>query len=181
MRLLALLGFAGLLAACGGATPTSAVEQPPGNNAFPARGAAVAQGEPNKTDAVPAFPEQIRALESKSGVTLEVETIADGIANPWGSAILPDDGAIIVTSKAGKLWLVAPGKPKTEVTGVPRVDTRDQGGLLDVSVGPDFMTARTVYFSFSEDRGGGKNRTSLAMARLSADHSKLENGSTIFR
>ncbi len=89
MRLLALLGFAGLLAACGGATPTSAVEQPPGNNAFPARGAAVAQGEPNKTDAVPAFPEQIRALESKSGVTLEVETIADGIANPWGAPYFP--------------------------------------------------------------------------------------------
>ena len=98
-----------------------------------------------------------------------------------GGAILPDDGAIIVTSNAGKLWLVAPGKPKTEVTGVPRVDTRDQGGLLDVSVGPDLMTARTGYFSFSEDRGGGKNRKSLAMARLSADRSKLENGSTIFR
>ncbi len=181
MRLLALLGFAGLLAACGGATPNSAVEQRPGNNASPARGAAVAQGEPSKTDAVPAFPEQNRAPESKSGVTLEVETIADGIDNPWGSAILPDDGAILVTSKAGKLWLVAPGKPKTEVTGVPRVDARDQGGLLDVSVGPDFMTARTVYFSFSEDRGGGKSGTSLAKARLSADRSKLENVSTIFR
>lgn len=64
---------------------------------------------------------------------------------------------------------------------MPRVDTRDQGGLLDVSVGPDFMTARKVYFSFSEDCGGGKNRTNLAMARLSADRSKLENGSTIFR
>jgi hypothetical protein len=43
------------------------------------------------------------------------------------------------------------------------------------------MTAPKVYFSFSEDRGGGKNRTNLAMARLSADRSKLENGSTIFR
>ncbi len=181
MRLPALLAVTGLLAACGGASTGAALEQPPASDAAPARGAAVAQGEPNKPDAKPAFAEQTRAPQSKSNVTLTVETIADGIDNPWGSAILPDDGAVLVTSKAGKLWLVAPGKPKTEVKGVPKVDARDQGGLLDISVGPDFMTARTIYFSFSEDRGGGKNATSLGKATLSADRTRLENVSTIFR
>ena len=43
------------------------------------------------------------------------------------------------------------------------------------------MTARTIYFSFSEDRGGGKNATSLGKATLSADRTRLENVSTIFR
>ena len=111
MRLPALLAFTGLLAACGGASTGAALEQPPASDAAPARGAAIAQGEPNKPDAKPAFAEQTRAPQSKSNVTLTVETIADGIDNPWGSAILPDDGAVLVTSKAGKLWLVAPGKP----------------------------------------------------------------------
>ena len=37
-------------------------------------------GGPNKSDAVPAFPEQTRAPEARTNVTLKVETIADGIA-----------------------------------------------------------------------------------------------------
>jgi glucose/arabinose dehydrogenase len=181
MRLHALLSFASLLAACSGADTGAAPEQPPGNPAAAARGAPVAQGEPNKADAVPAFPEQTRAPASTTQVTLNIETIAEGIDQPWGSAVLPDDGALLVTSKSGKLWLVSPGKPKSEVTGVPSVDSRDQGGLLDVSAGPDYMTARTIYFTYSEDRGGGKNGTSLARATLSTDRSRLENVSTIFR
>ena len=81
MRLPALLAFTGLLAACGGASTGAALEQPPASDAAPARGAAVAQGEPNKADAEPAFAGQTRAPESKSNVTLTVETIADGIDN----------------------------------------------------------------------------------------------------
>jgi glucose/arabinose dehydrogenase len=104
-----------------------------------------------------------------------------GVEQPSGSAMLPDDGAVLGTTKAGRLRLVAPGKPKTEVMGVPKVDARGQGGPLDISVGPNFMTARTLYFTFSEERGSGKNGTSLGRATLSADRRKLENVSTIFR
>jgi glucose/arabinose dehydrogenase len=98
MHLIALLGFAGLLTSCDSATSTSALEQQPGNNTAPSRAASVAQGDSNKSDAVPAFGEQNCAPDAKSGVTLNVETIADDIDNPLGSAIVPDDGAILVTS-----------------------------------------------------------------------------------
>lgn len=181
MRVTALAGaLASLLVACNNEVPapTASAEQAAGT---PTRGAPVEQANPNKTDAVPAFPEQTRAPEAKSNVALKIETIAEGIENPWGSAVLPDDGSVLVTSKAGKLWLVTPGKPKAEITGVPKLDNRGQGGLLDISLGPDFMTSRTVYFTFSEDRGGGKNGASLARATLSADRKKLENVTTIFR
>lgn len=181
MRLPAFLAIAGILSACNDGDSGAAAEQQPPGSTTTSRAAPVAQGEPNKADAVPAFPEQTRAPASTTPVTLNVETIADGIEQPWGSAVLPDDGALLVTSKAGKLWLIVPGKSKTEITGVPAVDSRDQGGLLDISAGPDYMTARTIYFTYSEDRGGGKNGTSLARATLSADRSKLENVSAIFR
>ncbi len=163
------------LAACG-----DKQAQAPANGPVQA-GAPVAQSQPNNETAKPVFPEQTRAPEVKTYVTLNVETIADGIDHPWGSALLPEDGALLVASKAGKLWLVKPGQPKAEVTGVPAVDSRDQGGLLDISLGPDFATTRSVYFSFSEGRGGGKNGTSLARATLSADRTKLENAKTIFQ
>lgn len=183
MRALVLSTLPLILAvsACGGAEPTASTPAPGTQQAAPQGDAPVPQGAPNRENSQPAFPEQTRAPERKTNVTLSIETIADGIDNPWGSAVLPDDGALLVTSKAGKLWLVKPGAAKTEVLGVPTVDARDQGGLLDISIGPDFMTNRTVYFTFAEDRGGGKNGTSLASATLSADRSKLENVKVIFK
>jgi aldose sugar dehydrogenase len=145
-----------------------------------APGAPVEQGAPNKRDAVPAFPGQTRAPETRSNVRLKVETIADGIDHPWGSALLPN-GDILVTSKSGKLWLVKLRQGKTEVTGAPQVDDRGQGGLLDVSVAPDFATSRKIYFSFSEPRGDGANGTSLASATLSADAKSLTDVKVIFQ
>src|SRR5689334_19016821 len=145
-----------------------------------APGAPVQQGAPNKKDAVPAFAGQTRAPEMRSNVRLKVVTVVDGIDHPWGSALLPD-GSLLVTSKVGKLWLVKPQQGKTEVTGVPAVDNRGQGGLLDISLSPDFATSRKVYFSFSEPRGDGANGTSLAHATLSADATKLEGVKVIFQ
>jgi glucose/arabinose dehydrogenase len=170
------------LSACGqNGSPQTGGQTAQGQTPTPTLRAPVQQGAANKADAQPAFPEQTRAPEAKSNIALKVEVIADGIENPWGSAVLPDDGALLVTSKAGKLWLIVPGQPKAEVTGVPAVDARDQGGLLDISVGPDFMTSRAIYFTYSEDRGDGKNGTTLAKATLSADRTKLENVATLFR
>jgi len=145
-----------------------------------APGAPVQQGAANRKDTVPAFPGQTRAPESRSNVTLKVQTIADGIDHPWGSALLPD-GALLVTSRSGKLWLVVAGQNKAEITGVPQVDARGQGGLLDVSLAPDFMTSRRIYFSFSEPRGDGANGTSLASAVLSQDRKTLEGVKVIFQ
>jgi glucose/arabinose dehydrogenase len=169
------------LSACGQDAAAPADTQTVEQTATPTLRPPVQQGAANKADAKPAFPEQTRAPESKSTVGLKVDVIAEGIENPWGSAVLPDDGALLVTSRTGKLWLVVPGKEKTEVTGVPKVDARDQGGLLDVIVGRDYITNRTIYFTYSEDRGGGKNSTSLAKAKLSGDRKRIESVETIFR
>ncbi|MDZ4762762.1 MAG: PQQ-dependent sugar dehydrogenase [Alphaproteobacteria bacterium] len=198
---LALLGLAGLgIAGCTsdemsepGAAPLNTPQQtgsaPPSSTPMPSAPLAsapaaptkpVSQGEPNKKDARPAFAEQTRAPESVSGVKLNVQTVASGLSEPWAMALLPD-GALLVTERTGKLWTITPTGQKSEVTGVPIVDNRDQGGLLDISVGPDFTTSRTIYFTFSEARGEGKNGTSLGTAKLSADGRKLENARVIFQ
>ena len=76
--------------------------------------------------------------------------------SPWAMAFLPGrgvrmTGAMLVTEKAGKLWLVdtATGK-RTPVTGVPKVDAGGQGGLGDVIVHPDFAGNGFVYLSWVE-------------------------------
>lgn len=68
---------------------------------------------------------------------------------PWGMAFLPD-GRLLVTEKPGRLRLFANGRLSEPVAGVPRVEYRDQGGLLDVAVDPAFATNHLVYLSYAE-------------------------------
>ena len=50
----------------------------------------------------------------------------------------------------------ADGKTISKVEGFPKVDSRGQGGLLDVAIDPDFNNSRMIFFSFSEPVSGGK-------------------------
>lgn len=162
-------------ASAGSASQETASGPSPAPSAEP-----VKQGPPNKKNAQPAFANQTRAPAVSSGVTLKVERVAEGIDEPWGMAVLPD-GGLLVTARTGKLWRVSATGQKSEVTGAPAVDGRDQGGLLDVSLAPDFASSRNVYLCFSEKRGSNTNGTSLARGTLSADGARLENVSVLFQ
>lgn len=93
-----------------------------------------------------------------------VTPVADFDA-PWAMTFLPD-GRMLVTEKVGKLILLsADGKTKTEVTGVPAVDSAGQGALKEILLAPDYASSKRVYFSFSESGPGGKGVV-LARATL---------------
>jgi glucose/arabinose dehydrogenase len=65
------------------------------------------------------------------------------------------------------------------VDGVPKVDARGQGGLLDIALDPKFADNRLVYLAFSEPGPGG-NSTAVARGRLNADATALEGVEIIF-
>ncbi len=97
-----------------------------------------------------------------------VEVLMEGLAHPWGLAFLPD-GRMLVTERSGTLYLVNPdGWTRQRVEGVPPVDARNQGGLLDVALHPDFADNRLVYLTWS-GAGEGGNATHLGRGRLDGD------------
>lgn len=111
---------------------------------------------------------------------IHVTTVAEGLSHPWAMAFLPD-GGMLVTEREGRLRHVSPsGELSQPLAGVPGVDARGQGGLLDVALDPDFATNRLVYLSFSE-AGEGGNGTAVARGALAADNGALTNVETIFR
>ena len=134
----------------------------------------------NNPDQQPASPGQTRAPGVKTDVALSHSVVASGLTHPWGLALMPD-GRWLVTEKPGRLRIItAQGQVGEPVQGLPRVDARGQGGLLDVITSPGFGQDRLIYWSYAEPRDGG-NATSVARGRLSNDGARVEDVQVIFR
>ena len=104
-------------------------------------------------------------------------TIIQGLERPWGMAWLPDS-SILITERPGRLRIVRNGKLDLEpVPGVPEVFAVNHGGLLDVSLHPDFEQNRLVYFTYSQ---GTNQANHTRVARAIFDGSTLQNWSDIF-
>ena len=133
----------------------------------------------NGANQSPAFPGQTRAPGVRTEVAMAHTVVASGLVEPWGLALLPD-GRWLVTERPGRLRIItAQGSVGEPITGLPAVDARGQGGLLDVVVGPGFGQDRMIYWSYAEPREGG-NGTAVARGRLSDDGSRVEGVQVIF-
>jgi glucose/arabinose dehydrogenase len=95
-----------------------------------------------------------------------LDTIAKDITIPFGMAFLPDGQLLVTDRTAGKIWRVDPKKrTKVALTGVPAVHGKDQAGMLDIILHPDFASNGWIYFSYSDVRDG-LNGTVVDRARL---------------
>jgi len=113
------------------------------------------------------------------------KTVLETFAKPWAMTFLPD-GRALVTEKGGKLWLVGTnGKKLGEITGVPSVKARGQGGLGDVILHPDFATNGVIYLSFVERDADDSSLSGAAVfrARMSLNEASgsLSGGDIIWR
>ncbi len=114
-------------------------------------------------------------------VSIQVRQLTDKLVQPWGLDFLPD-GRIIVTEKEGRLRIVSgTGHISAPIGGVPDVHAYGQGGLLDVTLHPEFARNRLVYLSFSESGDGGTSSTAVARGRLNDSESALTATEILFR
>lgn len=177
-RLRALLITTFILAAC---TPRNG-EPGVGDNAaaVPADCDPLETRQRNAPDQRPAFAEQTRACEAVSNVAFDVEVVATGLVRPWAVEPLPG-GDLLVTERPGRLRIVsAAGAVGPPIGGLPEVDARGQGGLLDVALSPSFGSDNRIFWSYAEPRQGG-NGTAVATGVLSTDRSRVDQVRVIFR
>lgn len=96
---------------------------------------------------------------------LKPVVVARGLEHPWGLAFLPE-GRMLVTERPGRMRIVErDGRVGAPLEGLPPVAAGGQGGLLDVTLHPQFAHNRLVYWSFSEPGEGGAS-TAVARGRL---------------
>lgn len=91
-------------------------------------------------------------------------TVLDGLEKPWSMAWLPD-GSMLITEKPGRVRLFQDGALSSPLDGAPDVLAMGQGGMMEVSLHPDFASNQLVYFTYSS--GSSKaNRTTMARAKF---------------
>lgn len=104
-------------------------------------------------------------------------TVVEGLERPWSMAWLPD-GAMLITERPGRLRIVRNGTlDPTEITGVPEVLAVNQGGLMDVSVHPNFVENRFIYLTYSH---GSDDANQTRVARATFDGKALSDLQVIF-
>ncbi|MBL7878760.1 MAG: PQQ-dependent sugar dehydrogenase [Chryseobacterium gambrini] len=136
--------------------------------------------EPNSPEYKPAFAGQTRIKAVKTSTPYKVEILNKDLGKPWGIVNLPD-GKFLITDKRGYMNVVsADGKEISKIEGFPKVDSKGQGGMLDVALDPDFKTNNIIYFSFSEPYENG-NHTAVAKGKLSQDLKTISEVKVIFR
>jgi glucose/arabinose dehydrogenase len=145
--------FAGIAAVTAQQAAPAAGQQPPAGQGAPAgegrggrgggRGAA-----PAPVDTLGAGPWEFGG--GRGGGRYRVSVVTRGVDRPWGIAFLPD-GDMLVTERGGRLRVIRKGVlDPTPIGPLPAMAAEGLGGLLDVTLHPNFAENRLIYLAYSK-------------------------------
>jgi aldose sugar dehydrogenase len=138
----------------------------------------VETNQPN-TDFKPAFEGQTRISGIKTTTPYTITILTEQLSEPWGIDVLPN-GDLVITEKDGTLRVVKPdGTVGGEIKGFPSINSSGQGGLLDVTISPNFQSDRLLYFTLSLRSLKG-SVTAVGKGRLSEDQTALTDFKVIY-
>lgn len=99
--------------------------------------------------------------------------LVDELQIPWGFTFLPD-GSMLITEKSGELIHFSNGK-KSMISNVPEVYQRGQGGLLDITLHPNYEDNGWIYISYASSEGEEKGGHTAIMRAKLKDNALVEN------
>ena len=99
-----------------------------------------------------------------------VDTVVSGLDVPWGLEFLPN-GDLLISERAAKLYRYTTSGELQEITGLPEIMVKGQGGLLDLELHPDYENNGWLYFTYSGYAEDNKNNgcTNVMRARLNGN------------
>lgn len=113
-------------------------------------------------------------------MTLRIDTVVSGLKIPWGLAFLPN-GDLLITEREGRLLRVNKDGDKSEITGLPTVYVRGQGGLMDVRLHPDYNQNGWIYFSYAAPAPNGQEGGNTAVFRAQLKENTLTDIEHLFK
>ncbi|MDC0325581.1 PQQ-dependent sugar dehydrogenase [bacterium] len=110
----------------------------------------------------PSTPEKMFTLDYE----VKIDVVADNLDIPWAIDFLNEDHALI-TERPGNVRLFAHGQLHPQpIKGTPAVLHEGQGGLLDVSIDPNYAESGWIYLSYSHALTDANGDRKPAMTRL---------------
>jgi glucose/arabinose dehydrogenase len=139
-----------------------------GGDTLTASPGATEEETPSGSDS--ASPEE---TDGSGGPPRVVDTVADGLAVPWGIDFLPDGSAVVTERDTTRVLRISTDGDIEEVGIIDAASPQGEGGLLGVAVSPTYDDDRLVYFyvtTASDNRvvratydGGGLGRTEVVL------------------
>jgi len=108
-------------------------------------------------------------------VQFKLVRVSGPFEHPWSVAFLPDN-SYLVTERPGRLNHIK-NDTITEITGLPEIYARGQGGLMEVSIHPDFESNQWVYLTYSK---GDRDGTATTLIRGTLSDGTLQNVEELF-
>jgi glucose/arabinose dehydrogenase len=123
------------------------------------------------------FPDSPQIVET-TVQAVRVVPMFKGLAAPWSLAFLPN-GDMLITEKPGRLRIVRGGTLDPQpIAGTPQVWANGQGGLLEVTLHPEFAKNQFVYLTYS--KAGPNETATTALARGRFDGKALVDVKDLF-
>ena len=110
--------------------------------------------------------DQVKVMIETEAITFHIDTLAEGLQNPWGMEFLPD-GRILIAERPGRLRIWKDGNLLNEqIEGLPEIWSHGQGGLLDVVMHPDYNENSLIYLVYAARGNEGGGNTAISRGRL---------------
>jgi glucose/arabinose dehydrogenase len=134
---------------------------------------------------IPADKSVLKAAGTKGGIANSevqrffIDTVVTGIDVPWGLEFLPN-GDLLIAERSAKLYRFS-NNQLTEITGLPDIMVKGQGGLLDLELHPQYDKNGWIYIAYS---GFGENSTTEGathVMRAQLNGNRLTGQEVIFK
>ncbi len=106
-----------------------------------------------------------------------VDTVVSGLDVPWGLEFLPN-GDLLIADRNAKLYRFS-NNQLSEISGLPGILVKGQGGLMDLEVHPDYDENGWLYLSYS-GYGDDQDKACTNIMRAKLDGNQLVNQEVIF-
>lgn len=116
---------------------------------------------------------------STEKLKVQVDTVVENIGIPWGMKVTKD-GTIYFTERSGTLKVKHPDGTITDIKNIPKVKNRNQGGMLDVVLHPNFEENQMLYLSYSKPTEGNYKPSTTVVIRGQLSDGALTNIEEIF-
>ncbi len=147
------------------------------SNGDGASAAASADLPPGGGGGDPALQKQLAPPAPEGALALNVETIADGLVNPWSLAWLPN-GDILVTEREGRIRIIRDDALlDAPVANAPETLAWNQGGYFDVLPHPGFAENNLLYLAFAH---GTREENTTRIIRAEFVNDTLQNIKVIY-